>query len=78
MNKKKIYILSVRFADMKPGESTFLTEAGQPVFLTEEEVGTYVGYIKDGEGCLGDLFEAHPEWDVAEVFAHEVGEAELK
>lgn len=75
----KNFLLSVRFADMESGDSVFLTEAGQPFEVSEEYLQEYVRYLKTGEGFLGDLFDVYGEnWNVVEVFAHELGSGVLQ
>lgn len=70
---KKTYMLSVRFSDMDQEDSVYLTDAGQPVEVWEEDLAEYVGYLKKGEGFLGDLFDAYGDnWHVEQVFAHEI------
>jgi hypothetical protein len=72
---KKTYLLSARFRGMEPGDSVFLTDAGQPFEVEEEYLAEYVGYLRRGEGFLGDLLDVFGgDWHVEQVFAHEIGD----
>ncbi len=69
----KKFLLKVKFRqDASP---VYLTEASEPFVVEEVHLDEYVGYLRTGEGFLGDLFEVYGNrWHVEGIWSVELGE----